>query len=204
MSEPTVPPLPTVSSSAAAIRTDHLARAERFAGVLDGADGRWDHPSPCAEWDARAVVQHVIDTQRELLERHGLPVPVAPDLGSGPRGDVAGAWRAHVAATAGVLTDEVLDRTYDGFFGPTTIGATLRDFYTWDLLVHGWDVARATGQPYAISDADAIRHDTAADAWGDALYAEGVCAAAVPVPDDASPGDRLLGRLGRDPGWTAA
>ncbi|MDR6172847.1 hypothetical protein QE364_001557 [Nocardioides zeae] len=75
---------------------------------------------------------------------------------------------------------------------------------TWDLLVHGWDVARATGQAYDISDADAVAHDATADGWGDALYAEGICGAAVAVPDGASPGERLLGRLGRDPGWTAA
>lgn len=203
MSETTAPTTPAPTTSAA-IRADYLARAARFAGMLDGADGRWDSPSPCAGWDARAVVQHVVATQRELLERHGIRVPAAPDLGEGPHGDVAAAWRAHVAATADELTDDVLDRTYDGFFGPTTIGATLRDFYTWDLLVHGWDVARATGQPYDISDADAVAHDTTADGWGDALYAEGICGAAVPVPDGASPGERLLGRLGRDPGWTAA
>lgn len=199
MSETTTSP---ATSSPAAVRADYAARGERFARVLDGADGRWDSPSPCAGWDARAVVRHVIETERELLERHGLAVPPAPDLGAGPTGPVAAAWRAHLAATVAVLTDDVLARTYDGFFGPTTIGATLRDFYTWDLLVHGWDVARATGQPHVISDADAAAHDAAADGWGDALYAEGICGPAVEVPADASPGDRLLGRLGRDPGWT--
>ncbi|HEY1132985.1 MAG TPA: TIGR03086 family metal-binding protein [Nocardioides sp.] len=204
MSENSTPVATSAPTSATALREDYVARAERFARVLDGADGRWDSPSPCVGWDARAVVRHVVDTERELLERHGLAVPPAPELGTGPTGPVAEAWRAHVAATAAVLTDEVLDRTYDGFFGPTTIGATLRDFYTWDLLVHGWDVARATGQPYVIDEADAAAHDAAADGWGDALYADGICAAAVPVAPDASAGDRLLGRLGRDPHWVAA
>lgn len=198
MNETTSP----AAASPAAVRADHAARGERFARVLDGVDGRWDSPSPCAGWDARAVVRHVVESQRELLERHGLAVPAAADLGAGPTGPVAAAWRAHHAATVAVLTDEVLARTYDGYFGPTTIGATLRDFYTWDLLVHGWDVARATDQPYEITDADAAAHDATADGWGDALYADGICGPAVEVPADASPGDRLLARLGRDPGWT--
>ena len=36
-------------------------------------------------------------------------------------------------------------REYDGYFGRTTIAATVADFYGWDLVVHGSDVARATG-----------------------------------------------------------
>ena len=49
----------------------------------------------------------------------------------------------------------------------------------------------------------ATLHATA-DGWGDALYSEGVCGAAVPVADGASATDRLLARLGRDPEWLPA
>ena len=95
----------------------------------------------------------------------------------------------------------VAEREYDGYFGRTTIGGTLADFYGWDLVVHGSDVARATGQAWEISDAEASELLATADGWGDALYSEGICADAVPVPDDASATDRMLGRLGRDPRW---
>ena len=92
-------------------------------------------------------------------------------------------------------------REYDGYFGRTTIAATVADFYGWDLVVHGSDVARATGQEWSVSDAEAADLHATADGWGAALHSEGVCAPAVEVGADASATDRLLARLGRDPGW---
>ena len=78
---------------------------------------------------------------------------------------------------------------------------TMADFYGWDLVVHGSDVARATGQEWSVSDAEAADLHATADGWGPALHSEGVCADAVEVGPDASVTDRLLARLGRDPGW---
>ncbi|MDT9595207.1 TIGR03086 family metal-binding protein [Nocardioides zeae] len=186
------------------IRSDYVDRAERLAVVLDDAGPRWDAPTPCDGWTVRDVVRHAVDTEGELLARHGLASPLAPDAPHpADAEDLAASWRAWAAGVAAVVDDEALATTYDGFFGPTTVGETLRDFYTWDLAVHAWDVARATGQAYALSDAEAAAHEETAAAWGDALYAEGVCAGPVPVAADASAWERLLGRLGRDPGWSA-
>lgn len=175
----------------------YAERADEFVAILDRADQHWDAPTPCEGWTVRDVVVHVIDTQREFLERH--------DLGAGPRPDLddpVGAWRTHSAHVADVLgSDGVAGREFDGYFGRTTIGATMTDFYGWDLVIHGSDIARATGQPWSVTDAVADSMHATADGWGDALYSEGVCAGAVPVPADASATDRLLARLGRDPGW---
>lgn len=179
----------TSGGSTAAFRD----RADRFGAALDRADGRHDAPTPCAGWTVADVVDHVIGTERDFLSRQGLSVPE-------PSGDDPGArWRAHARAVAVVLTDEVAAREYDGFFGPTTIGATMADFYGWDLEIHAWDVAVAAGASYEIPDADAL--SALADGWGPALHSEGICGPPVSVPDDASASDRLLGRLGRDPGW---
>lgn len=177
-----------------------LHRAETFAAILDSAGGGWDRPTPCEGWSVRDVVAHVIDTERDFLQRQGHGVGEAPSLT-----DPAAAWRSHAAAVAEVLgADGVADREYDGFFGRTTIAATMADFYGWDLVVHGSDVARATGQPWAVPEDEAAALHATADGWGDALYGEGVCAAPVPVGEDASVTDRLLARLGRDPSWQPA
>lgn len=179
----------------------HFAqRAATFAAVLDAADQHWDAPTPCEGWTVRDVVAHAIDTERGFLVRQGFDVGDAPALA-----DPAAAWRVHAATVAGVLAEDgVAEREYDGYFGRTTIAATLADFYGWDLVVHGSDVARATGQDWSVSDEEAAALHATADGWGDALYSEGVCSSAVPVPDDASATDRLLARLGRDPGWRPA
>lgn len=177
-----------------------IERADAFAAILDGVDGRWDVPTPCDEWTVRDVAAHAVETERDFLARQGYDVGEAPDAA-----DPAAAWRAHAATVAGILAqDGVADREYDGYFGRTTIAATMADFYGWDLVLHGSDIARATGQDWSVSEEEAAALHATADGWGDALYSEGVCAPAVPVADDASPTDRLLARLGRDPRWTPA
>ncbi|MCY4725813.1 TIGR03086 family metal-binding protein [Nocardioides sp. STR2] len=179
---------------------DFTARADAFATILDRADGRWDAPTPCDDWTVRDVVVHAIETERDFLERQDLSPGPAPDLA-----DLPSAWREHAAAVAEVLSrDGVAEKEYDGYFGRTTIAATMADFYGWDLVVHGSDIARATGQEWSVTDEEAAALHRTADGWGDALYSDGVCAEAVPVPDDASASDRLLARLGRDPGWAPA
>ena len=71
-----------------------------------------------------------------------------------------------------------------------------------ELVVHGWDLAVATGQPYSVSDADAEACMTFAAAVGETTEERaGLYGPRVPVPADAPPFDRLLGLTGRDPGW---
>ncbi len=172
-------------------------RADAFAALLDGARPQWDVLTPCEGWTVRDVVAHVIDTEREFLERQGLGPGPSPDLS-----DPGEAWRAHAAAVAEVLArDGVAEKEYDGHFGRTTIAATMADFYGWDLVLHGSDVARATGQEWSVTDDEAASLHATADGWGAALYSEGVCGAEIEVSGDASVTDRLLARLGRDPGW---
>jgi uncharacterized protein (TIGR03086 family) len=174
------------------------ARASRFSAVASAAAGHWDAPSPCADWTAGDVVRHVIETEQDFLNRHGLTV-------AAPEGtDPAQAGDEHLQQVLTLVTPEVAAREFDGYFGPSTIGDTLADFYGWDLAVHAWDLASATGQPDPIDDAEAEALLKGAEGWGDALYSEGVCGPAKPVSPDAGPVERLLATLGRDPHWTAA
>lgn len=173
-------------------------RADRFGALLDAVGDRWGDPTPCEGWSVRDVVRHTIATERDFLAQRDLPLGPAPDLD-----DPAGAWRRHAAAVTEVLgRDGVAEQEYDGYFGRTTIAATMADFYGWDLVIHGWDVARATGQDWSLPDAEVAELDATADGWGDALHSEGVCGPEVAVAPDAPAHERLLGRLGRDPHWT--
>ncbi len=173
------------------------ARAHRFAQIVDAAEGRWDAATPCDDWTVRDVVNHTIETERDFFAKRGLDLGPAPDLT-----EPAGAWSSHAAAMVEVLgRDGVAEEAYDGYFGPTTVADTMADFYGWDLVIHGWDIARATGQVWGIGDDEVEQLNATADGWGDALHSEGVCGPEVVLPDDASPQDRLLARLGRDPDW---
>ena len=172
-------------------------RADRFSSVVSAAQGRWDAPSPCEQWTAGDIVHHVIETEQDFLNRHGLP------LAAVEAADPSQAWQQHRDQVLTVLTPEVAERSFDGYFGPSTIGDTLANFYGWDLAVHAWDLARATGQPSPISDAEAEALLQGAEGWGESLYSEGVCQPAKDAPADADAVERLLAKLGRDPRWTA-
>lgn len=154
----------------------------------------WDRPSPCAGWTARQVVAHLVDTQRDLLTGHGHDLGPAPDLA-----DPAVGLRQHAERVLALVSrPDVSDVAYDGFFGPTTVGATLVQFYVWDMVVHRWDVARATGGDEALSADELDRVEAGADSFGDALHMDGICGPALPTAPGADRQVQLLARLGRD------
>jgi uncharacterized protein (TIGR03086 family) len=75
-----------------------------------------------------------------------------------------------------------------------------------EVLLHGWDLARATGQPYEPSDAEAeavLPVVTPSPDDPDGVGREGLFGPVVDVSDDAPPFHRTLGLAGRDPHWTA-
>jgi uncharacterized protein (TIGR03086 family) len=178
--------------------------ADRFRRLSDHFDAvaaavpadRWSSASPCEAWDARDVVRHVVDVHAMMLTSIGRSLSPAPSVDDDP----VGALRAARADVQGVLDDPATAATeYDGFFGRTTISATVDDFLGFDLVVHGWDLARATGQDETLDAGEVVRLSKQVEGMGDMLRTPGVCGPAVAVPADASAQDRLLGALGRDP-----
>jgi uncharacterized protein (TIGR03086 family) len=173
----------------------YLDKADRFGSVVRKvpSDG-WSAQSPCAKWTAADVVDHVVDSQRDFFPRHDL------DLGPRPTGTPSEVWQRHLDAARKALGDgAVLNRTFDGFFGPTTIGATLVSFYALDLVVHRWDLARAAGTDTEFSEDEMNLLDNGIALFGEHMYDEGVFAAAVPAPPEATRQERLLAVMGRNP-----
>ncbi|TFV61999.1 UNVERIFIED_ORG: TIGR03086 family protein [Bacillus sp. AZ43] len=73
-----------------------------------------------------------------------------------------------------------------------------------EVLIHGWDLAVATGQAYRPDEASVEAClDMVGDRSDPTAEPEGLFGPVVSVPDDAPVFDRLLGRTGRDPGWGA-
>ncbi len=173
----------------------YLANADRLDAVIGSDPGAdWSAPSPCVEWTAAAVLDHVVETQRAFLTERGA------DLGERPAGTPGEVWASHVTAVAAATTDDDFVSTeYDGYFGRTTLADTLANFYGFDMIVHRWDLGRALGQDVTWDEQEMDLLEQAMAGFGDAIYSEGVCGPAVDVPDGASRQDRILGRLGRQP-----
>jgi uncharacterized protein (TIGR03086 family) len=183
------------------VATAYAAALEPLLAVADAVPrAGWDAATPCEGWTARDVVAHVVDTQREFLTGRGVDPGPTPDVATDP----AGALRAHAGRVLAAVGDPtVADAAHDGYSGPSTVGETFEQFYVWDMVVHRWDLATATGQDAALTDAELDRVESGARSWGDALYADGICRAAVEVPASAGRGARVLALLGRTAGTRA-
>jgi uncharacterized protein (TIGR03086 family) len=175
----------------------HRRACDGFATVTDAipADG-WGAPTPCTEWDARAVVEHVIGFHEFLLLR---PIGVRANR---PRDDEAARWRATSDALfAALAPDGSLDRTTELPGGGTSSPRRMLATLTTDVLIHTWDLARS-----AAIDAELDPELCAAALHAAELHppdpSAGMIAPAVEVPADAGEQARLLGAYGRDPSWT--
>lgn len=168
---------------------------DRFTEVVDSVGAQsWSSPSPCEGWTTSDVLDHVIDTQRDFLTRHGL------DVGEAPTGDPAVRWHDHADAVTAALGDgDVLGTEFESYFGPSTIGATLATFYGLDLIVHRWDLARAGDVETELRDDELDHVEACLDELGDNIYAQGACAPAVEPPADATRAEALIARTGRKP-----
>ncbi len=71
-----------------------------------------------------------------------------------------------------------------------------------EVQMHGWDLARATGQPYEVDDASADAVLPIVTPTGDDADREGMFGPPVDVPEEGPLFDRVLGLGGRDPNWT--
>ncbi len=168
-----------------------LENADRFTAIVDSVED-WSAPSACTDWTAAQVLDHVIDSEREMVANHDA------DLGDRPTGTPSEMWAAHFNAIKPYVSDdEWMSKEYDGWFGPTTVGDTVATFLGIDLVVHGWDIATSSGDPYVWTDAEQDQAETFITTMGPGLYTEGVCKPAVEVSEDAPRQVRLLALAGR-------
>ncbi|MBV9291030.1 MAG: TIGR03086 family protein [Frankiales bacterium] len=181
---------------------DRFERAHRHFGSLVHrvpAD-RWGAPTPCADWDVRALVNHLVYEARwavPLLE--GATIADVGDrfdgdlLGDDPVGSYDDAL---AAASAAVSSPGALDRTVHLSYGETPATGYLAQL-TGDFVVHAWDLARGIGADDEL-DADLV-------AWVDAetrpnaemLAQSGLFDPPVDVAPDADPQTRMLALFGR-------
>lgn len=131
-----------------------LALALAGAGHLIGgvAAAQWTAPTPCPEWDVRQLVNHLVAGNLAVAALVGDQAP--PDRSADQLDDDPGsAYRASAAALQAAFAQPgALERTFGSPYGPAP-GSMLVHLRITELLVHGWDLARATGQPPGLPDA---------------------------------------------------
>jgi uncharacterized protein (TIGR03086 family) len=176
---------------------DPLIQITHLGPVLGGviAEVRPDQlelPTPCADFTVRGVLEHMIGGATAFAAAYRGEEPTEPDL----RDPVVS-----VQAALGDLTDAMsapgaLDRTIQAPFGEID-GETFARFVVFDGLVHGWDIATATAQPYDPPTDLVAAVDGFARQAVDPLRDGQTFAAAVTPAPDASPIERLAAFTGR-------
>jgi uncharacterized protein (TIGR03086 family) len=171
----------------------HKRAQEIFANVLANAKpDQLDVSSPCAEWNAKGVIDHVIGGNQGVQKLAGVQAPSLPDeLGA-----------AHAASAAGAqdvfCAPDGLTRVFELPFAKIP-GAAFIGLRTTDVLTHAWDLAKATGQstdldPELAAEALAASRERISPAFrgeGRPFGAEQAC------PPDRPVADQLAAFLGR-------
>lgn len=181
----------------AAPAEEHRRVAGAFTDRVRGVPaGRWDSPAPVEGWVARDVVRHLVEWFPAFLRAGaGVELPRGPS----PDEDPVAAWTVHSNGVQALLDD------------PSTAGRVLRDrhvgevpldqavdrFYTSDVFMHTWDLARATGQDERLDPAKCAELLEGMLPLDDLLRSSGQYGPRVDVPDDADVQTRLLGFIGR-------
>jgi uncharacterized protein (TIGR03086 family) len=177
-------------------------RHRRIAGDLTDLVLRvsdWDAPAPVPGWVVRDVVDHLVTWLPGFLAGGGVPLPEEP----GTDGDPVAAWTSHAAAVQALLdTPEQATAAFEHpHVGSMRAGEAVDRFYTSDVFMHTWDLARASGQHVALEPAFCAALLEGMAPMEAAIRASGQYGPAVAVPADADPQSRLLGFIGRDPSW---
>jgi uncharacterized protein (TIGR03086 family) len=187
--------------------------AREMARVVNAVrDDQLGDPTPCTKYTLGDLLQHV----RGLAEAFTLAGRKEQPAGGSkppPQGDgslLPADWRGEIADWLGQLADAWSDpAAWDGmawiagFEAPASaVGITAAN----ELVTHGWDVARASGQQLSLDEADLApaREFVATMSGPGSEQARGdAFGPALPVPAGASTLDEVIAGNGRDPGWSA-
>jgi uncharacterized protein (TIGR03086 family) len=178
--------------------------AQRHRDVADAFTDRtlgtkdWEAATPVAGWVARDVVRHLTDWFPAFLSAGaGIELPRGPSVDDDP----VAAWRVHSEAVQALLDDPATAACVltNPHIGEVPLDRAIDQFYTADVFMHTWDLARATAQD------ERLDPQTCADLLAEMapieelMRSSGQYGPPVPVPGDADVQTRLLGFIGRDP-----
>jgi uncharacterized protein (TIGR03086 family) len=176
---------------------DVLSQLDELGPLLASVVGRispdqLDEPTPCTEFTVRGVLEHMVGGATEFTAAFRGVEPGTPDTS-----DVLGSFGPTLTGLAQAIHEpDALTRTIQAPFGEVP-GGTFARFVVLDGLVHGWDLATATGQPYEPSDAlvsevEAFAREVLAPMRDGVTFAD-----AVTAPASATPIERLAAFTGR-------
>jgi uncharacterized protein (TIGR03086 family) len=162
-------------------------------------------PTPCGDWQVRDLIDHIVGATDFFAD--------VAELGSSPEDRE---WPGYADGDFSASFEQQARRAVTAFSAPGAMerimllptgpapGSRCVQVATGEIFVHGWDLARATGQ--AVPADEGVARALLSSDWPSMCAAArdadpSVFAPEVHVPREAAAVDRLAGLLGRDPGW---
>jgi uncharacterized protein (TIGR03086 family) len=182
----------------------------QVADLLDGVDdASLAGPTPCGHYTQAQLINHLLGlclaftaAARGESGPHNDAPPGEPPTALEPE------WRGELRDRLRALADAWSEESAwegDALAGGVTLPASIMGLVALnEVAVHGWDLARATGQDYALDSATVatLTAFTGPDAEDEAAR-EGIYGPVVKIPAEAPPQDHLIALTGRDPAWRA-
>jgi len=164
------------------------------------SDDRWNEPTPCEDWSVRELTNHLVSGNWWAGElARGATIE---EVGSRLDGDQLGAdpldayERSAEAAATAFEQPGALEAPCAVSYGPVP-GSVYAGHRFLDVLIHGWDLAVATGQDPALDPALVEACWDVVNPQAEMLRGSGMFGDDVPVPSGADSQSRLLAVLGR-------
>jgi len=172
-------------------------------------DDQLGRPTPCRETTVGQLVAHVLGLSVAFRDAAGKvvgPTTSTPPTSAPP--ELPQKWRQIAPGRLAELAQAWRDpAAWDGMTqagGVTMPGAVTATVANNELVLHGWDLAVATGQPFEVARPNLEASWQMVSQTPDTPEArQGLFGPVVAVPTDASLLDRVLGGAGRDPQWVA-
>lgn len=182
--------------------------ADRLNAVLKAiTDDQLDGSTPCENYQVSGLVQHVIGLTQAFTDAAGKTAAGSRPPEPTAKADLPDGWRDKITSQLEGLVDAWRDpAAWEGMTeaggvqlpGDAAAGVALQE-----IVVHGWDLARATGQEFDVDAGllEELQGITAGFSSDEGV--PGLFGPRVPVADDAPPLDRIIGMTGRDPSWAS-
>lgn len=187
-----------------ALDTTYRRSVEFWKGTVLEVSDDWSKPTPCTDWDVRALVNHVVGEDR--WTRPLVEGSTIAEVGNALDGDLLGdSPKGAASAAADEALTAVAERLPAGGKVHLSYGEEDIEEYLWQLvadhLIHGWDLAVATGQNRDL-DPELVQEVAEWFRNREEMYRSG--GAIADRPESASGGNPqadLLIAFGRDPEW---
>jgi uncharacterized protein (TIGR03086 family) len=192
------------------LHAEMAAAAAQAARAVSGAPddkSALDGPTPCQDWDLRTLLNHTILWTSYSAERRAHGESVAEELMSRDftaEPDYQADYVAQINKAVQAWSDPKAWAGDIGVMGDATPAADVAAMLIMEMVLHGWDVASATGQEYVCADVVATLLLDTVQAQGELFRKYQGFADVVPVPADAPAFDLALALAGRDPRWQPA